>query len=113
MAKSKSNKPLTKAQTQKIIEESKKTQAEEVAEIVRYPGLKIISRFAKIFGIVVAIVFVAIAIVMLFVADGWDKLFYFFAALCFGVIFAVLAFFLGDFIQLWVDIEENVRKAKK
>jgi len=113
MAKAKTNKPLTKSQTQKIIEDNQKTQAQEVAEIVRYPGLKLISRFAKIFAIVVAIVFVAVAIVMLFVADGWEKLFYFFAAICLGIIYAVLSFFIGDFIQLWVDIEEHTRKMKK
>lgn len=112
MAKKDPNKPLTKKQTQSIIDKNRKTMEQEVTEIVRYPGMKFVSRFSKIFGIVIAIVFLVVAIVMLFVAEGWDKLFFFLGAIGLGIIYSIIGFFLGDFCQLLVDVEENTRGRK-
>ncbi len=107
------NKPLTKKQTQKIIDSNQKSIEQEVTEIVRYPGLKFVSRFCKIFGIVIAVVFFVVAIIMLFVQEGWDKLFYFLGAIGLGIIYTIVGFFLGDFCQILVDMEENTRKRIK
>ncbi|HEY5714255.1 MAG TPA: hypothetical protein VIT68_02805 [Candidatus Gracilibacteria bacterium] len=104
---------LTPEQTQKIIQESRKTAVQEASEIVRYPGLKMLSRFSKILGIALAIVFIVVAIVLLIIGEGWDgKFLGFFGSLGLGMLYCLLGFFLGDFCQVLVDIEENTRVRK-
>ncbi len=99
-----------KAQVEKAINESRKTTEQELAEIVRYPALKFIIRFAKVMAITFAILFVIIAIVMFI--SGWflEGLVNFILFLSIGVVLSALTWCFGDFFQLLIDIEENGRK---
>ncbi len=102
-----------KEEIKQAILEAEKTPQQELNEAVRYPGLKLVSRFAKVFGIVLLVLFWIIAIVQLFVAEGWDKLVFFLLCIALGIIWGILGFCFGDFMQIFIDIEENTRKKNK
>ncbi len=99
-----------KEQIKAAIEDSKKTKQQEITEIVRYPALKMVIRFAKMAGIILLVFFWIVAIVQLFVAETWgEAIFYFFICFMFGILHFILGWFLGDYVQLQIDIEENTR----
>lgn len=105
------NTSLSETETKAIIEENHKTIQQEATEIVRYPGLKLLSKFMKTLGIALAIVSFVFALIMLFVGSGWDgKLLGFLGALGMGIIYLIIGLCIGDFCQVLVDIEENTRK---
>ena len=102
---------LTKEDAQDIVDAGTRTMKQEVTELVRYPGLKLVSRFARTFGLILAIVFLVLAIVALFVEEGAGAKFLgFFSHLGGAIVYFALGLFFGDFCQVFVDIEENTRK---
>ncbi len=102
-----------KEDIEKTMQEAQKTRTEEAAEIARYPGLKLVIQFAKVIGIILAVIFFLLAFIQLFVADGWgDKFIGFLACLGLALIFGAVGYSIGDFLQVFIDIEENTRKKK-
>ncbi len=107
-------KEAQKQMVEQAVIDSKKTAAQEMAEIVRYPALKLIIRFAKILAITFGVIFAIIAIVSLFTGDSiWEGIVNFVVLLCLGVVFFALTWAVGDVSQLMIDIEENTRKNSK
>ena len=104
-------KALSRKETQKIIKGARKSQRQEIEELVRYPALKFVIQFAKIFGIILLAICWVIAVVQLFIADGFgEALFYFFLLFTLGIIYFIVGWCMGDYMQLQIDIEENTRK---
>ena len=56
--------------SKELLGEVVKTNRQEVVETLRYPGIKLVSRFAKMFGVIFAIIFFILAFVSLFVGEG-------------------------------------------
>ena len=111
-------KAAEKAEKKEIVEqaikEARKTEAEEMSEIAKYPALKLIIRFAKVLAITFAVIFVVIAIIALFTSDSWwGGIVNFVFLLCLGIAFFALTWCFGDFFQLLIDIEENTKHLKK
>lgn len=111
-------KAAQKQMVEQAMIDSKKTQAQQVAEMVRYPALKIICSWAKMTAIIVGVLFIVLAIISLFIgifgeAGFLGGLINFVLLLCIGMFFGVICFAMGDFSQLMIDIEENTRKNAK
>lgn len=105
---------LTQDQIQTITKDAQKSTHQEVTEIVRYPGLKLVSKFSKMAAIGILAFFILLAFLELFIAEGWgDKIFLFFSCLVLALFFWMIFYLLGDFFQILVDIEENTRKRRK
>lgn len=101
---------LSREEAEFIVRDNKRTLKQEVTEVVRYPGIKLLSRFARIFGFVLALVFFIVAIISLFTGDGWgEKFMGFFTSIGASIVYFALGLFLGDMCQVLVDIEENTR----
>lgn len=95
-----------------LLKEVVKTNRQEAVETLRYPGIKLVSRFAKMFGIILAIIFFVLAFVSLFIVDAGflGKMLYFLQYLAASMLWFIAGFLVGDLLQVVVDIEENTRK---
>ncbi len=105
---------LSKEEVQDIVDSAQKSERQEVGEMARYPGLKLVIRFAKLIGIILAVIFLVLAFLQLFVAEGLGgKIIGFFACLGLALIFGAVGYSIGDLLQLFIDIEENTRKKEE
>ncbi len=108
------DKGLTQEEVADIAKAAEKSEKEQVNEMIRYPGLKVVSHFSKTVGVILLAVFVILAFVQLFAAEGaGQKILYFFGCLVMGGLLWLFGYLLGDFFQILIDIEENTRKSKK
>lgn len=97
-----------------LLKEVVKSSRQEAVETLKYPGIKLVSRFAKIIGIILFVTYFFLAIVALFVTGGGflGTMLYFLQYVSIAFIWLVLGFLIGDLLQVLVDIEENTRGKK-
>ncbi|MCB9809434.1 hypothetical protein H6771_00440 [Candidatus Peribacteria bacterium] len=89
-------------------------QTEQLADLQqaakRYPALVTMRSFLKVLGVVFALVYLVVGIILLFTSETFGQgLLYF--LLCIGGAFLLLVFcyFLAEFIEVMLQIEHNVR----
>ncbi len=95
-----------------LLKEVVKSNRQEAVETLRYPGIKLVSRFARTVGVIFFIIYFVLAIMALFTSDGgfFGAMLYFLQYLGASFLWLVLGFLVGDLLQVLVDIEENTRK---
>lgn len=87
------------------------TMKQKTVETIKYPGIQLVSKFARFIGILLFITYFVLAIFGVIGIEGFlSKMFHFLQYVGTGFIFLVLGFMIGDVLQVLVDIEKNTRK---
>ncbi len=89
--------------SKELLNDVVKDPKQGMVETLKYPGIKLVSRFARFVGIVLFLMY----FVMAFVGVFSGGIYYFLQSLAIGFVILVIGFLLGDLLQVLVDIEKN------
>ncbi len=96
-----------------LLKEVVKSSHQEAVETLKYPGIKLVSRFSRFIGIIFFVIYLVLGLLSPFQTDGFLAVtFLFLQFLATGFMWLVFGFLIGDLLQVLVDIEENTRDKK-